>query len=237
MKPLFLNNAIRHGLGDYLRPGGEQLTQLAISMLQMDHDAPLLDAGCGNGSGMRILKQSGFRHLLGIEQNTQLAGEARAQGQSVSRGDMANLPLSDQAVQAVFCECAWNLSAKTKTLAEFYRVLIPGGFLVLSDIFVHSTSEQRSDISWPKRSCFYQADTLDASMEMVRTAGFRIDQCRDVSQLLRQAAAEFVFAHGSLIDFWRAVLGNDNDARAACSAAKMSKPGLFLLIAQKTAAQ
>lgn len=228
MQPLYLNTTVRQGLSCGLRPGGDQLTLMALNRLQPQRDQDLLDVGCGNGGGLKVLRQQGYSHLLGMERNERLAAEARLQGFAVGCADMASLPVQSGSVDVLFCECAWNLAQKERALAEFFRVLRPGGHLVLSDIFVHRRCDAGQ--AWPKQSCFFQADTLDAVQRMVLAAGFSQKCLEDVSHLLRQTAAEFVFAHGSLHAFWQAVMGNDQDAAAVCAAASASKPGLFLLI-------
>jgi hypothetical protein len=69
---------------------------------------------------------------------------------------------------------------------------------------------------------------------MVMSAGFEILTLEDHSRLLKQTAAEFVFAHGSLQGFWQAVLGDSERADAVCAAAMATRPGLFLLTAQRS---
>ncbi len=234
MQPLYLNKTVRQGLGSCLKTGGEALTKMALDQLKLQPDQRILDVGCGNGGGLSVLQEYGLKHCLGLEFNDQLAIEA-SQQHHICQGDMAHLPIKSSVFDVLFCECAWNLSTHAQALTEFNRDLSPVGTLVLSDIFVRHKTTAQDKASWPRRSCFFQADSLPATVAMVQKAGFQEYELFDVSYLLKQAAAEFIFAHGSLFDFWRAVMGNDRDAEAACSAATTTKPGLFLMIARKGA--
>jgi hypothetical protein len=51
------------------------------------------------------------------------------------------------------------------------------------------------------------------------------------TEMLKKTAADFVFRHGSLHGFWQAVTGDPLLAQMACDASRVSKPGLFLLMA------
>ena len=65
----------------------------------------------------------------------------------------------------------------------------------------------------------------------MEAAGFAVESLEDHFPLLARTAAEFVFRHGSLHGFWRAVTGDEKTAAEACRAVQSSRPGLFLLAA------
>lgn len=234
MKPLYLTSPVREGLGPYLRPGGETLTRRIVEQLQSDPEQLVLDAGCGTGGSMALLREHGFRKVVGLDVDRGLLTEARQSGASVARADLAVLPLLTGSMDAVLCECVWNLTDKKQVLQEFARVVRPGGALAMSDIYLRKQHVDNNNATWPSRSCFYQATDLDTVREMVEEAGFDILALEDHSRLLKQTAAEFVFAHGSLQGFWQAVLGDSAKAKAACAASQATRPGLFLLIARRS---
>lgn len=112
----------------------------------------LLDAGCGTGGLLRRL--AGLdRPLVGLDFNPAAAARAAAKSGAVAAaGDANRLPFADGAFAAltscdVLCHRAVDPAA---ALAEFRRVLAPGGTLVLNlpaydwlhsahDIRVHNT--------------------------------------------------------------------------------------------------
>ncbi|GAB1410583.1 hypothetical protein MASR1M90_17370 [Desulfovibrionales bacterium] len=165
---------------------------------------------------------------LGLDLRRDFLRQAHAQGHGVMQADMAALPVATQSLDAVFCECAWNLSKKEQTLVEFYRVLKPGGRLFLTDIFARGIQSN----TWPVRCCFAQATDLHTVEEQVVRAGFCLEVLEDHTDLLKKTAADFVFRHGSLAGFWQAVTGDAALAAEACAASAQARPGLFALIAR-----
>lgn len=233
MKPLYLADSVREVLGKSLRPGGEALTRRMMELACPASGELLLDAGCGAGTSMMLLRKNETCRVVGIDFDQGLATEAQSNGLSVAQADMAQLPLLSDTVDTVLCECAWNLTDKQQALAEFFRVLRPGGLLALSDIYLRHPGNEKGKSAWPNQSCFFQATDLSTVREMVSRAGFEILQLEDHSLLLKRTAAEFVFAHGSLQGFWEAVMGDRQRAKAACTASAATRPGLFLLIGKR----
>ncbi|TKB12354.1 DVU_1556 family methyltransferase [Desulforhopalus sp. IMCC35007] len=231
MKPLYLSQPVTDGLGTCLRPGGEVLTRRAMEYLDQEKKARILDAGCGRGGALSLLSSWGVS-VLGLDINPVLLTEAKNTGGQVAQADLAQLPLANASIDTVFCECVWNLTQKEQVLREFYRVLCPAGFLVLSDIYFRRQGVGSRE--WPIQSCFSSATDLESVRAMVAGSGFEIILLEDHHQLFKQTAAEFVFAHGSLQGFWQAVTGDTEIADRICQASAATRPSLFLLIAKRS---
>lgn len=229
MKPLFLSDPVRKSLGDCLRPGGAELTTRMLELTRPEPNHFILDAGCGAGGTLNILARCGFTRTFGIDRNRELLQITTA-AHKAAAADLSALPLADHSCNLVVCECAWNLTDKPATLLEFNRVLRPGSLLALSDIYLRRTSNR--GLQWPVQCCFEQAGRLDETSGMIENAGFGIIHLEDMSTLLTQTAAEFVFKHGSLRDFWMSVTGDKTRADQACAMTAHSRPGLFLLLAR-----
>lgn len=222
---LYASPPVRKFLGPALRPGGERLTRLMLGLAGPLQGALALDAGCGCGASLALLREHGAR-AVGLDLNASFLREAGDVDARVAQADLADLPLPDACLDLVLCECVWNLTDKERVLTEFRRVLRPGGTLALADIYARGC---RSG-DWPVRCCFAQATDLQTVMEQVAGAGFEIDVVEEHTELLKKTAADFVFRHGSLHGFWQAVTGDPVLAQRACDASRASKPGLFLLI-------
>jgi arsenite methyltransferase len=229
MKPLYLTDPVRAGLGPCLRPGGEVLTRRILGLVTPTPSSLVLDAGCGNGSTMTLLREYGVRSVFGCDIHPGLAAKARQKHPHVALADLGHLPLPDCRLDLVLCECVWNLTDRQQVANEFFRVLKPGGRLALTDMY----SRTGSISSWPVACCFAGATDLTKVADILTEAGFSIEVLEDHTPLLKQTTAEFVLAHGSLHGFWQAVLGDATLATAACSAAATSRPGLFLLVARR----
>jgi SAM-dependent methyltransferase len=94
-----------------------------------------LDAACGTGRHAAFLSALGHR-VVGVDGSSHMLSAARLRQPSfgLARGDVEHLPLPDRAVDLVVCGLALaHFSDLDRVLAEFVRVLAPGGHLVLSD--------------------------------------------------------------------------------------------------------
>jgi SAM-dependent methyltransferase len=94
-----------------------------------------LDAACGTGRYAHFLAGHGHR-VLGVDSSPDMLARARARVPSARflLGDLRQLPLPDNGVDLVVCGLALShVPALAPVMAEFARVLRPGGRLVISD--------------------------------------------------------------------------------------------------------
>jgi SAM-dependent methyltransferase len=95
-----------------------------------------LDAACGTGRLSRVLADRGHR-VVGVDSSPDMLARAREgmpDGEFLP-GDLHRLPLPDNEVDLVLCALALtHVPDLEPVLAEFARVLRPGGHLVISDM-------------------------------------------------------------------------------------------------------
>jgi SAM-dependent methyltransferase len=161
--------------------------RVAINDLKRLIDAPLpdapviVDAGCGQGISFRLLGAA-FRprRIVGVDFHApSLALAARAAQAcrdtvadiELLHGDCAQLPLPDASADIVFCHQTFHhLVEQERALAEFRRVLKPGGLL----LFAESTDAYIK--SWVIRLLFRHPmqvqKSADGYLEMIRHGGF-----------------------------------------------------------------
>ncbi|HEY3597945.1 MAG TPA: class I SAM-dependent methyltransferase [Paraburkholderia sp.] len=166
--------------------------RVAINDLKRLTDAPLptapviVDAGCGQGTSFRLLIEA-FRprRIVGIDfhaPSLTLAADAARACQSgpaetsateieLLHGDCAALPLPDASADIVFCHQTFHhLVEQDRALAEFRRVLKPGGVL----LFAESTDAYIK--SWVIRLLFrhpmHVQKSADGYLDMIRNSGF-----------------------------------------------------------------
>jgi len=138
----------------------------------------LLDAGCGQGKSFQYLRQTfAPQRLLGVDADPhsldQSHAEAGRQGIDVELlgGDCATLPVPDASVDLLFCHQTFHhLVEQEKALAEFYRVLKPGGHL----LFAESTEAYIDTwvIRWLFRHPMHVQKSAAQYLEMIRRQGF-----------------------------------------------------------------
>jgi SAM-dependent methyltransferase len=95
-----------------------------------------LDAACGTGRFADFLARRGHR-VIGVDSSPDMLAHARRRvpDGEFHVGDLAGLPLADDSVDVIVCALALvHLPRLEPVLAEFARVLRPGGDLVISDI-------------------------------------------------------------------------------------------------------
>ena len=95
-----------------------------------------LDAACGTGRFAELLASRGHR-VIGVDSSPDMLAHARLrvpEGE-FRAGELDQLPLPDDAVDVIVCALALvHVPRLEPVLAEFARVLRPGGDLVISDI-------------------------------------------------------------------------------------------------------
>ncbi|MDR0278684.1 MAG: class I SAM-dependent methyltransferase [Paucimonas sp.] len=146
----------------------------------------LLDVGCGQGRSFRHLQQV-FKpgRLIGTDadpHSLECSGaEAVNQGLKVELkgSDCARLQFPDASVDLLFCHQTFHhLVEQEKALAEFWRVLKPGGYL----LFAESTEAYIDTwvIRWLFRHPMHVQKSAEGYLQMLRDQGFEFGE-RNVS--------------------------------------------------------
>ncbi len=138
----------------------------------------VLDLGCGQGKSFRPLYETFAPErivAIDIEPECLQRAAAEAQGMPVDlrRGDLSALELADGSVDLVFCHQTFHhLTRQRQALAEFYRVLKPGG------LFLFAESTRAYICSWIIRLLFRHPmeaqHTANEYIAMIRAQGFDI---------------------------------------------------------------
>jgi len=95
-----------------------------------------LDAACGTGRHSALLTEAGW-HVTGIDSTPAMLDLARQKvpGATFRPGRLDAIPLDDASVDLVVCGLALtHVEALAPVLAEFARVLRPGGHVVTTDM-------------------------------------------------------------------------------------------------------
>lgn len=105
------------------------------------------DLGCGTGFLATWLAERGAQ-VIAVDHSERMLGEARQRARdgavTFRRGELDALPLADGEVDAAFGNLVWHHVADLEAAArEVFRVVRPGGVLVLSDLLPHESDWMR----------------------------------------------------------------------------------------------
>lgn len=109
---------------------------LALRRLRAAGSKRVLDVGCGTGIfTTRMLEELGAE-VVGCDLSEGMLAKARKRSSDVgwTRGDVTRLPLRDASVDAIVCTEAFHFFDQPTALAEFHRVVRPGGLVLVAMI-------------------------------------------------------------------------------------------------------
>jgi ubiquinone/menaquinone biosynthesis C-methylase UbiE len=145
-------------------------------------EAPvLMDAGCGQGKSFGLLAEA-FKpaRIIGLDADPHSLDCSRAEAKRLGlevqliASDCAAIDLPDASVDLLFCHQTFHhLVEQEQALAEFWRVLKPGGRL----LFAESTQYYIDTwvIRWLFRHPMHVQKTAEGYLEMLRGQGFAFD--------------------------------------------------------------
>ena len=138
----------------------------------------------GSGAGLDLILAAGKvgprGKVIGLDMtpemiercqsNLKKAGITNAE---VLRGEMENMPISDSTVDCIISNCVINLSPdKHDVFAEAFRVLRPGGRMLVSDIVTLDLPEEYRDDITAWVGCIAGAVEEEEYIKLVKEAGF-----------------------------------------------------------------
>ncbi|SDH36574.1 DVU_1556 family methyltransferase [Desulfosporosinus hippei] len=245
---LYESDLLRQSTGDTLRPGGFYLTDLGVRSCDFPPGARVLDVGCGSGATVdRLVSLYGLQ-ALGLDPSALLLESGLKQNPNLNliQGLGEDLPFPAQEMDGVFAECALSVMEDLdQVLKEIFRVLNPGGWLVINDVYARNPEGLQALQELRLDSCIRRALPKESLINKLTQQGFHLVNWKDHTNLLTQLTVDLIMTHGSMNNFWlkTSVCSCSNPDSGSGSvdpilvqgALKQAKMGYFQLIAQKDA--
>ena len=232
---LYEQPAVQRALGETLRPGGLELTRRALAQCALPCGARVLDVGCGAGVTTQYLQDSGYR-ASGVDLSTTLLeqGRSREARLALVQADGERLPMAAGCMSAVFAECSLSVFASIDlALAEFNRVLSPGGYLILSDLYACNPAGLAALQALSLSTCLNGMMLQEALLASLARSQFGLKVWEDHSEVMRQLVERLAATPAVLAQFRGSATARGTEALDMQIAIARAKPGYFLLVAQK----
>ncbi len=161
----------------------------------------VLDLGSGGGIDVFLaanrVGEEGW--VIGVDMTPEMLRKARSNARKAGYrnvefrlGEIENLPVEDESTDVVISNCVINLSPdKERVFSEAWRVLRPGGRLVISDIVTDRELPddiRKSFSAWAE--CIGGALTRKEYMRAIKSAGFTRIRILDEKVFLEEGLSE-----------------------------------------------
>jgi ubiquinone/menaquinone biosynthesis C-methylase UbiE len=154
-----------------------------VALASLKEGETVIDLGSGAGVDCFLAaKKVGEKgKVIGVDMTHEMIDKAREnartgnyQNVEFRLGEIENLPIADNTADAIISNCVINLSPnKERVFEEAFRVLKPGGRLMVSDIVLLKELPEAIKKGAHPTSCVRGAKLKDKYLKTIEHAGFR----------------------------------------------------------------
>lgn len=180
----YQQDAVALILGDSYHPGGLELTRHVARSIGLMPGQRVLDVASGPGTTAFLLAAEFGVEVDGVDlgelsvAKANLLAEEHGVADRVKfhHGDAERIPLDDESVDAVMCECAFcTFPDKPTAAAEMARVLKPGGRVGITDVALDRgrlDAELQTLAGWV--ACIADARPVAEYVDLLADAGLKV---------------------------------------------------------------
>jgi len=155
-----------------------------VALASLKEGETVVDLGCGGGIDVFLAaKRVGNKgRVIGIDMTEDMIKKAKANVQKTGfknvefkLGEIENLPLDSSVADCIISNCVINLSEdKQKVFNEAFRILKPGGRLMVSDMVLSADLPEKI-LKSPEMhaGCIAGALRKDEYLDKIKRAGFK----------------------------------------------------------------
>ncbi|MEM2947745.1 MAG: arsenite methyltransferase [Candidatus Bathyarchaeia archaeon] len=154
-----------------------------VALASLKEGETVLDLGSGSGFDCFLAsKKVGEKgRVIGVDMTPEMVDNARKAARrgnygnvEFRLGEIENLPVADNSVDVIISNCVINLSPnKKRVFEEAFRVLKPGGRLIISDIvLLKELPKAMRESEQAYIGCISGAALKNVYLELIKSAGF-----------------------------------------------------------------
>jgi ubiquinone/menaquinone biosynthesis C-methylase UbiE len=154
---------------------------VALASLKKGETVVDLGSGAGVDCFLAARKVGAAGHVIGVDMTAEMIDKAR---ENAKKGDYENvefrlgeiesIPVADNTVDVIISNCVINLTPnKQRVFDEAFRILKPGGRLMVSDIVLLKELPEAIRKEAHPASCIKGAIIKDKYLDAIEQAGFR----------------------------------------------------------------
>ncbi len=154
-----------------------------VALASLQEGDVVLDLGSGAGlDAFMAAREVGPKgHVIGVDMTPEMIEKAKLNAEKLGaknvefrQGDIEALPVDDESIDVIISNCVINLAPdKSKVFIEAFRVLRPGGRMLISDIVLEATlSKEIRDQIASYTGCLGGAILKEEYLQFMRDAGF-----------------------------------------------------------------
>lgn len=176
---------------DHFHGRGLEATKELADALDVSASDHILDIGSGIGGPARYLAHRFRCRVTGIDLTSDFCEIARQltsrlgleERVEFEQGDALSMPFADASFDGAYSmNVSMNIENKSRLYEEIYRVLRPGGWLVLSELAVGPSGEPDYPTPWALTPQTSFLASLSETLEGLESSGFGITKFRDTVQ-------------------------------------------------------
>ena len=185
---------------DQLHLGGRRASRSLAAMGELRGGERVLDVGCGTGGASRLLAAEYGCHVVGVDITAAFVEVANWLSKATGLADhtrfhcadAASVPLAPESFDRVWCQHAlMNMPHVPRVLAEWRRLLVPGGCVLLHEVVAGDNAEPLAlPVPWartPATSHLRSREQLERTMALSGFEPLRVDDVTDSALAWREA--------------------------------------------------